>query len=69
MLHFVISRGEEHSLRRVCENRVLRGIFGSKRVEGTGGQRKVYIGEVFNCSLHQMSLGLLSQNRCNWHST
>lgn len=33
---FVIVREEEHGL-RVCENRVLRGIFGSKREEVTGG--------------------------------
>jgi len=36
MLHFVIVR-EEESNQRVCENRVLRGIFGSKRAEVTGG--------------------------------
>jgi hypothetical protein len=36
MLHFVII-GEEERSQRVCENRVLRGIFGSKRAEVTGG--------------------------------
>jgi hypothetical protein len=31
---------EEHRL-RVCENRVLRGIFGTKREEVAAGQRQV----------------------------
>jgi len=26
------------------------------------------MGEVFDCSLHQVLLGLLIQNRFNWHS-
>jgi hypothetical protein len=32
---------EEHRL-RVCENRVLRGIFGPKRDEATGEWRKLH---------------------------
>jgi hypothetical protein len=36
MLHFIIVREEECS-QRVCENRVLRGMFVSKRAEVTGG--------------------------------
>jgi len=37
VLHLVILREEDRSLRRVCENRMLRGIFGSKRAEMIGG--------------------------------
>jgi hypothetical protein len=33
---------EEHRLRRVFENRVLRGIFGPKRDEVMGGWRKLH---------------------------
>jgi hypothetical protein len=38
---------EEHKL-RVFENRVLRGIFGSKRDELTGGWRKLHNEELHN---------------------
>jgi hypothetical protein len=38
---------EEHRL-RVFENRVLRGIFGPKRDEGTGQWRKLHSGELHN---------------------
>jgi hypothetical protein len=38
---------EEHRL-RVFENRVLRGIFGSKRDEVTGEWRKLQKGELHN---------------------
>jgi hypothetical protein len=43
---------EEHRL-RVCENRVLRGIFGPKRDEVIGGWRKLHDEELHNlyCSL------------------
>jgi hypothetical protein len=37
----MVSDIEEHKL-RVFENRVLRGIFGSKRDEVTGGWRKLH---------------------------
>jgi hypothetical protein len=38
---------EEHRL-RVCENRVLRRIFGLKRDEVTGEWRKLHNGELHN---------------------
>jgi hypothetical protein len=38
---------EEHRL-RVCENRVLRGIFGPKGDEVTGEPRKLHSGELHN---------------------
>jgi hypothetical protein len=38
---------EEHRL-RAFENRVLRRIFGSKRVEETGGWRKLHNEELHN---------------------
>jgi hypothetical protein len=38
---------EEHRL-RVCENRVLRRIFGPKRVDVTGEWRKLLIEELHN---------------------
>jgi hypothetical protein len=38
---------EEHRL-RVFENRVLRRIFGPKRVEVTGERRKLHSGELHN---------------------
>jgi hypothetical protein len=38
---------EEHRL-RVFENRVLRGIFGTKRDEVTGEWRKLHNGELHN---------------------
>jgi hypothetical protein len=38
---------EEHTL-RVFENRVLRGIFGPKRDEVMGEQRKLHRGELHN---------------------
>jgi ribosomal protein L10 len=37
---------EEHRL-RVFKNRVLRRIFGPKRVEVTGGWRRLYKGELY----------------------
>jgi len=43
MLHFVIVREEEHS-RRVCENRVLRGIFGSEGRSDRRIEKSIYGG-------------------------
>ena len=37
---------EEHRC-RVCENRVLRRIFGPKREEVTGGWRELFNGELY----------------------
>jgi hypothetical protein len=47
---------EEHRL-RAFENRVLRGIFGSKRDEVTGRQRKLHNGELHIFTHHQILLG------------
>jgi hypothetical protein len=41
---------EEHR-RRVCENRVLRRVFGPRRDEVTGEWRKLHIGELHNLYL------------------
>jgi hypothetical protein len=48
---------EEHRL-RVFENRVLRGIFGTKRDEVTGEWRKFHSGELHNL---YSSLGIIRQ--------
>jgi hypothetical protein len=47
---------EEHRL-RVFENRVLRGIFGSKRDEMTGGGENCIMKSSIVCTLHQILLG------------
>jgi hypothetical protein len=47
---------EEHRL-RVFENRVLRGIYGSKRDEVMGEWRKMHNGSFIICTHHQVLLG------------
>jgi hypothetical protein len=42
------SRSEEHRLRRVSENSMLRRIVGAKRDEVTGGWRKLHNEELHN---------------------
>jgi hypothetical protein len=51
---------EEHRL-RVFESRVLRGIFGTKRVEVTGEWRKLHKGSFIICTHHQILLGRSDQ--------
>jgi hypothetical protein len=41
---------------RVCENRVLRRIFGLKRDDVLRGWRKLHNGELHSCTLHQILL-------------
>jgi len=47
---------EEHRM-RVCENRVLRGIFGPKRGEITGEWTKLHNEEQMICTSHQILFG------------
>jgi hypothetical protein len=44
---------EEYRL-MLSENRVMRGIFGSKIQEATGGWRKMHNVELHTCTLHHI---------------
>jgi hypothetical protein len=55
----------EHRL-RVCENRVLRGIFGSKRDEGTGEWRKLHSGELHNLYRSPGNIRQIKSRRMRW---
>ena len=47
---------EERRL-RVFENRVLRRIFGPKRIEVTGEWRKLHMRSLMICTAHQILFG------------
>jgi len=47
---------EEHGL-RLSENRVLRRIFGPKRVEVTGEWRRLHNEELMICTPHHILFG------------
>jgi hypothetical protein len=49
---------EEHRL-RMFENRVLRRIFGSKRVEETGGWRKLHNEDLYNLHFSQSIIRMI----------
>jgi hypothetical protein len=57
--------GEEDRL-RVFENRVLRRIFGPKRDEVTGEQRKLYIGELHNLYASPNIVRQIQSGRMLW---
>jgi hypothetical protein len=56
---------EEHRL-RVFENRVLRGIFGSKRDEVTGEWRKLHNGELHNMCSSPDIIRQIKSRRMRW---
>jgi hypothetical protein len=51
---------------RVFENRVLRGIFGSKRDEGTGEWRKLHSGELHNLCSSPDIFRQIKSRRMRW---
>jgi hypothetical protein len=56
---------EEHRL-RVCENRVLRRIFGPKREEVTGEWRKLHSGELHNLYSSPDIIRQIKSRRMRW---
>jgi hypothetical protein len=56
---------EEHRL-RVFENRVLRGIFGLKRVEVIGGWRKLHNEELHNLYCSPSIIRIMKSRRMRW---
>jgi hypothetical protein len=56
---------EEHRL-RVFENRVLRGIFGPKRDEVTGGSRKLHNEELHNLYSSRSIIRMMKSRRMKW---
>jgi hypothetical protein len=55
----------EHRL-RVFENRVLRGIFGPKRDEVIGGQRKLHNDELHNLYCSPSIIRMIKSRRMRW---
>jgi hypothetical protein len=56
---------EEHRL-RVFENRVLRRIFGPKRVEVTGDWRKLHNEELHNLYSSRNVIRMIKSRRMRW---
>jgi hypothetical protein len=56
---------EEHR-QRVFENRVLRGIFGLKRDEVTGGSRKVHNEKLHNLYSSPSIIRMIKSRRMRW---
>jgi hypothetical protein len=56
---------EEHKL-RVFENRVLRRILGPKRVEVTGGWRKLHNEELHNLYSSPSIIRMIKSRRIRW---
>jgi hypothetical protein len=56
---------EEHSL-RVFENRMLRKIFGPKRVEVIGGWRKLHSAELHNLYCSPSIIRIIKSRRVRW---
>jgi hypothetical protein len=56
---------EKHRL-RVSENRVLRGIFGPKRAEVTGGWRKLHNEELHNLYSSPSIIRMIKSRRIRW---
>jgi hypothetical protein len=59
---------EEHRL-RVFENRVLRGIFGQKRDEVTGGLIKLHNEEIHNLYCSLSIIRIIKSRRMKWPGT
>jgi hypothetical protein len=62
-----ITLREEHRL-RVCENRVLRRVFGPKRDEVTGEWRKLHNGELHNLYSSPNIITQIKSRRMRWHA-
>jgi hypothetical protein len=60
-----LTLSEEHRL-RVFENRVLRRIFGPKRVEATGKSRKLHSGELRNLYSSPDIIRQIKSRRMRW---
>jgi hypothetical protein len=60
-----LTSSEEHGL-RVFENRVLRGIFGPKRDEVTGGWKKLHNGELYNLYSSPDIIRKMKSRRMRW---
>jgi hypothetical protein len=58
-------RREEHRL-RVFENRVLKGIFGLKRDEVTGGWRKLHNEELCDLYSSPSIIRIIKSRRIRW---
>jgi hypothetical protein len=56
---------EEHTL-RVCENRVLRRIFGPKRDEVMGDLRKLHNEELHNLYFSPNVIRMIKSRRMRW---
>jgi hypothetical protein len=56
---------EEQRL-RVFENRVLRGIFGTKRDEVTGGWRRLHNEELYNLYSSPSTIRMIKSRRMRW---
>jgi hypothetical protein len=56
---------EEHRL-RVCENRVLRGMFGPKGDEVTGEWRKLHSGELHDFYSSPDTIRQIKSRRMRW---
>jgi hypothetical protein len=56
---------EEHRL-KVFENRLLRGIFGPKRDEETGGWRKLHNEELHNFYSSASIIRVIKSRRMRW---
>jgi hypothetical protein len=50
----------------VFENRVLRGIFGPKKDEVTGGRRKLHNEELHDLSSSPSIIGMIKSRRMRW---
>jgi hypothetical protein len=50
----------------VCENRVLRGIFGPKTDEVTGGWRKLHNEELHNLYSSPSIIRMIKSRRIKW---
>jgi hypothetical protein len=60
-----LTRREEHRL-RVFVNKVLRRIFGPKRVEVTGGRRKLHNEELRDSYSSPSIIGIIKSRRIRW---
>jgi hypothetical protein len=56
---------EEHRL-RLCEKRVLRRIFGTKRVEGARGWRRLHNEELHNLYASPNVIRVIKSKRMSW---
>jgi hypothetical protein len=65
VLFTTLTLREEHRL-RVSENRMLRRIFGPKRVEVIGGRRKLHNEELYNLYCSPSIIRMIKSRRMRW---